>query len=81
MYPQQDSTLTKTGEGEYTLSVDAWGDYPLDYPDLSQIPLRDPGWYIPADVPNVEAPPVLTAGFPWWLLVVLGVALYASKGR
>lgn len=78
MYLGQDdnATLTKTGEGEYSLNVDAWGDFPFEIPDLSVIPLSDPG-IRPDGLPVNVASAAPAAGFPWWLLL-LAVGLYAA---
>ncbi len=73
--PQVGDTLQPGITTDYALVVPVWGDYPFDLPDLSQIPLSDPGFR--ADDPPIDVAPPAPAGFPWWLLLV-AVGLYAA---
>jgi hypothetical protein len=74
--PQVGDTLPQGTTSDYQLVVPVWGDYPFDLPDLSQIPLSDPG-IVPADPGVNVASAAPAAGFPWWLLLV-AVGLYAA---
>jgi hypothetical protein len=70
-------TLPRGTTTDYSLVVPAWGDFPFDLPDLSDIPLSDPG--MRPEAPGVDVAPYSApaSGFPWWLLF-LAVGLYAA---